>query len=65
MIKAHSAKLKKIHCDKLVIGISGGLDSTLASLVADKAFQMNQYDPKGILAVTMPGFGMFPPLAKR
>lgn len=54
---ALAQRLKKIHCDKLVIGISGGLDSTLALIVADKAFQMNQYDPKGILAVTMPGFG--------
>lgn len=54
---ALAQRLKKIHCDKLVIGISGGLDSTLALIVADKAFQMNQFDPKGILAVTMPGFG--------
>lgn len=50
-------RLKKIHCHKLVIGISGGLDSTLALIVANQAFMMNNYDPKGIIAVTMPGFG--------
>ena len=40
-----------------VIGISGGLDSTLALLVTLKAFAMLGKDPAGILAVTMPGFG--------
>lgn len=50
-------RLKKIHCKKLVIGISGGLDSTLALIVAKKAFGMNQYDTSGIIGVTMPGFG--------
>ncbi len=40
-----------------VIGISGGLDSTLALLVTVKTFDMLQLDRKGILAVTMPCFG--------
>ncbi len=40
-----------------VIGISGGLDSTLALLVTDKAFEMLGLDKKGIIAVTMPCFG--------
>lgn len=40
-----------------VIGISGGLDSTLALLVAVKAFDMLGMDRKDIIAVTMPGFG--------
>ena len=40
-----------------VIGISGGLDSTLALLVAYKAFELLSYDRKGIIAVTMPCFG--------
>lgn len=42
---------------KVVIGISGGLDSTLALLVASKAFSMLGLDHKGIIAVTMPCFG--------
>lgn len=50
-------RLKKIHCDHLVIGISGGLDSTLALIIAVEAFQLNGYDNKNIFAVTMPGFG--------
>lgn len=55
--KALAMRLKKIHCRKAVIGISGGLDSTLALLITYQAFQQNQLDPKGIIAVTMPGFG--------
>lgn len=40
-----------------VIGISGGLDSTLALLVAVRTFDLLGLDRKGILAVTMPCFG--------
>ncbi len=40
-----------------VLGISGGLDSTLALLVTNKAFEMLELDKKGIVAVTMPCFG--------
>lgn len=40
-----------------VVGISGGLDSTLALLVTVKAFDLLGRDRKDILAVTMPGFG--------
>ena len=40
-----------------VVGLSGGLDSTLALLVAARAFDMLGLPRKGILAVTMPGFG--------
>ena len=50
-------RLKAINCRNAVIGISGGLDSTLALLVTVKAFDMLGYDRKGILGVTMPGFG--------
>lgn len=42
---------------KAVIGISGGLDSTLALLVAVRTFDMLSLDRRGILAVTMPCFG--------
>lgn len=40
-----------------VIGISGGLDSTLALLVTARTFDKLGLDRKGILGVTMPGFG--------
>lgn len=50
-------RLRAINCKKCVIGISGGLDSTLALLVAVSTFDMLGYDRKGIVAVTMPGFG--------
>ena len=52
-----ATRLRKIYCNQVVIGISGGLDSTLALLVCEKAFKINGYDPKGIHAITMPGFG--------
>ncbi|MBN2559269.1 MAG: NAD(+) synthase, partial [Clostridia bacterium] len=42
---------------KAVIGISGGLDSTLALLVASMACEKLNLDSKSIIAVTMPGFG--------
>ncbi|MDE6632069.1 MAG: NAD(+) synthase, partial [Muribaculaceae bacterium] len=50
-------RLLVTHCKCLVIGISGGLDSTLALLVAIKAFDNLGLDRKGIIGVTMPGFG--------
>jgi NAD+ synthase (glutamine-hydrolysing) len=40
-----------------VIGISGGLDSTLALLCAVRAFDYLKRDRKGIIGITMPGFG--------
>ncbi|MDS0524547.1 NAD(+) synthase [Clostridium sp. SHJSY1] len=42
---------------KAVIGISGGLDSTLALLVIVKTFELLKYPMKNIVAITMPGFG--------
>jgi NAD+ synthase (glutamine-hydrolysing) len=50
-------RLAHINCKSVTIGISGGLDSTLALLVANKAFEMLGLDKKGIIAVTMPCFG--------
>lgn len=52
-----ATRLKKIHCTNVVIGISGGLDSTLALLVCADAFRRLHLDPKGIHAISMPGFG--------
>lgn len=50
-------RLRAINCRNAVIGISGGLDSTLALLVTVKAFDSANLPRKGILGVTMPGFG--------
>jgi NAD+ synthase (glutamine-hydrolysing) len=50
-------RLRHTGSRRVVIGISGGLDSTLALLVAVKAFDRLGIDRTGILAVTMPGFG--------
>ncbi len=44
-------------CKAAVIGVSGGVDSTLALLVTIKAFQKINLDIKNIYAVTMPGLG--------
>ena len=50
-------RLYHINAQKAVIGISGGLDSTLALLVTVKAFDKLNIDRKGIIGITMPGFG--------
>lgn len=44
-------------CKTVVVGISGGLDSTLALLVCVRTFDKLQLSRKGIVGVTMPGFG--------
>lgn len=50
-------RLGFIHASSAVIGISGGLDSTLALLVTVDAFDRLKLDRRGIIGVTMPGFG--------
>lgn len=50
-------RLQHTQSKKAVIGISGGLDSTLALLVCVKAFDRLGLDRTGIIGVTMPGFG--------
>ncbi len=50
-------RLKAIRCRDVVIGLSGGLDSTLVLLVAYAAFERLGYDKKGLHVLTMPGFG--------
>lgn len=50
-------RLKATEIKKVVIGISGGLDSTLALLVCTMAFKKLNYDTKDIIAITMPCFG--------
>lgn len=50
-------RLSHIGCKSVVIGVSGGLDSTLALLVTIKAFDMLKIPRSQIIAVTMPSFG--------
>ena len=50
-------RLRHINCKSAVIGLSGGLDSTLALLVTCRAFDLCGTSRKGITAVTMPCFG--------
>lgn len=50
-------RLVHTHCNTVVVGISGGLDSTLALLVCVKTFDKLGLSRKGIVGITMPGFG--------
>lgn len=52
-----ATRLAHINCKTAVIGISGGLDSTLALLVAVLAFDKLGWDRKRIIGITMPGLG--------
>lgn len=54
---ALARRMEHTRSEKLVIGISGGLDSTLALLVSVKAVKILGLDPMQILGVTMAGFG--------
>ena len=58
-IQAHALakRLKHTNSKRALIGLSGGLDSTLALLVTTRAFDLLGLDRSGIIAVTMPGFG--------
>ena len=55
--KGLEIRLKKSGIKNVVLGISGGLDSTLALLVCRRAFQNMEADLKGIHGITMPCFG--------
>ena len=50
-------RLEHTHCNKAILGVSGGLDSTLAVMVVVRTFDLLKLDRKGIVGVTMPGFG--------
>ncbi len=58
-LQSRGLKKRLVHtgAKTAVIGISGGLDSTLALVAACKAFDMAGLDRKGILAITLPCFG--------
>lgn len=55
--EALARRIEHTHAKTVVVGISGGLDSTLALLVAVHAFDRLERNRKGIVGVTMPGFG--------
>lgn len=54
---ALARRLVQLNYPKCVLGISGGLDSTLAFLVVVEAYKKLGLDMKNIIGVTMPGFG--------
>ncbi len=58
-IQAYGLKkrIEHIGIKNVVVGISGGLDSTHALIVINHTFELLGYDKKGIIAVTMPCFG--------
>ena len=51
------SRLRAIRCEKLVIGVSGGLDSTLALLVAARVMDKLELSRENVIAITMPGMG--------
>lgn len=55
--KGLEKRLKHINAKTVTIGVSGGLDSTLALLVAARTFDNLGLDRKGIISVSMPCFG--------
>ena len=54
---ALARRIAHTHADTAIIGVSGGLDSTLALLVTVKAFDILGRKRESIIAITMPGFG--------
>ncbi len=58
-IQSHglAKRLKHTGCKRVILGISGGLDSTLALLAVVRTFDKLGLDRTGILGITMPGFG--------
>ena len=55
--EALANRLANIKCKSIVLSLSGGLDSTMALLVAARAFDMLGLDKSGMHIVTQPGFG--------
>lgn len=56
-ICALSQRLRHVEAKRVILGISGGLDSTLALLVAVATFDFMGLPREGIIGVTMPGMG--------
>ncbi len=56
-VRALASRLKHINCQTAVVGISGGLDSTLALIVTVLAAEQLGWSTDRVIGVTMPGFG--------
>ena len=58
-IQSHglAKRLKHTGCQRAIVGVSGGLDSTLALLAVAQTFDKLGLDRRGIIGITMPGFG--------
>lgn len=54
---ALAKRMEHIGLKKLIVGISGGLDSTLALLVCVETMNLLGLDTKNVIGITMPGFG--------
>ena len=54
---ALAKRLLHTHTDKVVLGVSGGLDSTIALLVCQRAFEILSLPSKNIIGITLPGMG--------
>ena len=50
-------RMEQVHTQKAVLGVSGGLDSTLTLLAAAYAFRRAGYPMEGLVGITMPGMG--------
>lgn len=50
-------RIQHTHAETVVVGISGGLDSTLALLVCIRTFDLMKLNRRSIIGITMPGFG--------
>jgi len=55
--RALASRLSAINCKKAVLGLSGGLDSTLALIACVRTFDHLGIDRKNIITITMPCFG--------
>lgn len=56
-VNSLAKRLDVTRAKKLFLGLSGGLDSTLALLIACDSFRLLKKDPKDLIAVTLPGYG--------
>ena len=54
---ALAKRMRSINCNNIVIGVSGGLDSTIALLICKKAIEFLSLNNNNIFAYSMPGFG--------
>lgn len=56
-VQSLADRMSNVGISKVVVGVSGGLDSTLALLVCQKALERLELPPQNLIGITMPGFG--------